>query len=145
MKHSVMLTITSLLSILSMTFDLTDDIIRGMEKGGVSNLVAVPIFVVWLYGTLMLAEQRSGYVIILLGSLLGLAVPVIHMMGKGVGVGGNIAKSSGAFFFVWTLLALGVTALFSVILSARGLWSPKWGQSRWSNNPNMERPVARRG
>ena len=44
----------------------------------------------------------------LLGSLLGLVVPVIHMMGKGVGVGGNIAKSSGAFFFVWTLIALGV-------------------------------------
>jgi hypothetical protein len=47
-------------------------------------------------------------------------VPVIHM--KGAGVGGAIVKSSGAFFFIWTLLALGVTALFSVILSARGLW-----------------------
>jgi len=59
-----------------------------------------------------------------------LVVPVIHMMGKGVGVGGNIAKSSGAFFFVWTLIAiaLGVTALFSVILSARGLWTLLCGQ-----------------
>jgi hypothetical protein len=130
MKHNAMLTIASLLSILLMTFHLTDDIIRGMEKGGISNLVAVPIFVVWLYGTLVLAERRSGYVIILLGSLLGLCVPVIHMMGKGVGVGSNIANSSGAFFFVWTLLALGVTALFSVILSVRGLCSPQWGQSR---------------
>ena len=54
-------------------------------------------------------------------------------------VGGNIAKSSGAFFFVWTLIALGVTALFSVILSARGLWTLLWGQ-RQSNNPNMEGP-----
>jgi hypothetical protein len=130
MKHSVMLTITSLLSILFMTFHLTDDIIRGMEKGGVSNLVAVPIFVVWLYGTLVLAERRSGYVIILLGSLLAMVVPVVHMMGKGVGVGSNIAKSSGAFFFVWTLLALGVTALFSVILSVRGLWGLPWRQPR---------------
>jgi hypothetical protein len=41
---------------------------------------------------------------------------------KGAGVGGTIAKSSGAFSFIWTLIALGVTALFSVILSARGLW-----------------------
>jgi len=130
MKHNAMLTIASLLSILFMTFHLADDIIRGMEKGGVATLVAVPILVVWLYGTLVLAERRSGYVIILLGSLLGLVVPVIHMMGKGVGVGSNIANSSGAFFFVWTLLALGVTALFSVILSVRGLWSPQWGQSR---------------
>ena len=119
MKQNVMLTSASLLSILFVTFHLADDIIRGMEPGTVVDLAAVPIFVVWLYGTLVLAERRSGYVIILLGSLLGLVVPVIHMMGKGVGVGGNIAKSSGAFFFVWTLIALGVTALFSVILSAR--------------------------
>ena len=130
MKHNVVLTVASLLSILFMTFHLTDDIVRGFEKGGASNLTAVPIFVVWLYGTLVLAERRSGYIIILLGSLLGSAVPVIHMMGKGVAVGGNIAKSSGAFFFVWTLIALGVTALFSVILSVRGLWSLRRGQSR---------------
>jgi hypothetical protein len=130
MKPSAMLAVASLLSILLNTLHLADDVIRGMEKGGVSTLVAVPIFVVWLYGTLVLAERRLGYVIILLGSLLGLAVPILHMMGKGVGVGSNIANSSGAFFFVWTLLAIGVTALFSVILSVRCLWSPQWGQSR---------------
>jgi len=38
MKHNVMLTITSLLSILFGTFHLADDIVRGFEKGGVSNL-----------------------------------------------------------------------------------------------------------
>jgi len=32
-----------------------------------------------------------------------------------------IAKSSGGFFFIWTLLALGVTALFSVVLCVCGL------------------------
>jgi hypothetical protein len=120
MKRDVMLTIASLLSILLVTFHMTDDIVRGMEPGTLSSLIVVPILVVWLYGTLVLAERRSGYVIILLGSLLGLLVPVIHM--KGAGVGGTIAKSSGAFFFIWTLIALGATALFSVILSARGLW-----------------------
>ena len=128
MKDNVLLTIASLLSILFLTFHLTDDIVRGMEKGGLSNLVAVPILVVWLYGTLVFAERRSGYVIILLGSLLGLGVPVIHM--RGAGVGGEIAKSSGGFFFVWTLIALGVTALFSVMLSVRGLWSLQRGRPR---------------
>ena len=120
MKRDVMLTIASLLSILLVTFHVADDIVRGMEPGRLSDLIVVPILVVWLYGTLVLAERRSGYVIILLGSLLGLLVPIIHM--KGAGVGGTIAKSSGAFFFIWTLIALGVTSLFSVILSARGLW-----------------------
>jgi hypothetical protein len=99
-----------------------------MASGQVSNLLGVPILVVWLYGTLVLAERRAGYIITLFGSLLGFGIPILHMMGKGVGVGGNIAKSSGAFFFVWTLIALGVTGLFSVILSARGLWTRQWAQ-----------------
>lgn len=128
MKHDVTLTVASLLSILFMTFHLTDDIVRGMEKGGASNLAAVPILVAWLYGTLVLAERRSGYVVILFGSLLGLSIPVIHMMGTGVG--GNIAKSSGAFFFIWTIIALGVTSLFSVILSVHGLWILQRGKPR---------------
>jgi len=120
MKQNLSLTITSLLSILFMTFHLTDDIIRGYETGGVVYLIAVPILVVWLYGALALAGRRSGYVIILLGSLLGLLVPVLHMTGAHFG---EVAKSSGAFFFIWTMIALGVTALTSVILSVRGLWS----------------------
>lgn len=81
MKHNTMLTIASLLSVLFMTFHLADDVVRGMESGTLSTLTAVPILVVWLYGTLVLAERRSGYVIILLASLLGLLVPLIHMKG----------------------------------------------------------------
>jgi hypothetical protein len=127
MKHTGPLAITSLLTILFMSFHLTDDIVRGIEPGTLSNFTGVLILVVWLYATLALAERRSGYVILLLGSLLGSIVPVIHMKGKVVG---EIARSSGGFFFVWTLLALGVTAIFSVILSARGLWSLRRGQPR---------------
>ena len=131
MKHSSMLTISSLLLVLFLTFHLADDIVRGFEPGGLSNLVVtVLISVVWLYGTLVLAERRSGYIIMLLGSLLSVAIPVIHMKGKGVGVTSSIGHSSGHFFFVWTLIAIGVIGLFSAILSARGLWSPQWGQSR---------------
>jgi len=128
MKPSALLTLTSLLSILFTTLHLADDIVRGMEPGTLSNLIAVPILVIWLYGTLVLAERRSGYVIILLASLLGSVVPVVHM--KGAGLGGAIPRSSGAFLFIWTILALGVTAVFSVILSVRGLWSLQRGQSR---------------
>ena len=129
MKQNLMLTIASLLSILFMTLHLANDIVRGFEKGGASNLTAVPIFVVWLYGTLVLAERRSGYVIMLLGSLLGSVVPLAHMRGAGL-VGGRIANSSGIFFWVWTLITLQVTAIFSLILSARGLWSLPWRKPR---------------
>ncbi len=128
MKQNLMLTIASLLSLLLLTFHLADDIVRGMEPGGLPNLIGcVLISVVWLYGALVLAGRRSGYVILLLVSLLGLVVPYIHMRGKGVGVAGGIPNSGGGFFFVWTLLAIGVASLFSVILSARGLWGLRRG------------------
>jgi hypothetical protein len=133
-----MLTITSLLSILFMTFHLSDDIVRGFEPGGVKNVTGVLMMVVWLYGTLVLAERRSGYIIILLGSILGSGVPVVHMIGKGL-VGGRVANSSGMFFWVWTLITLQVTAIFSLILSVRGLWSLPW--RRKPNNPNTESPT----
>ena len=130
MKQSVMLAISSLLSILFMTFHLADDILFGMASPRFGNLFAVLILVIWLYGTLVLAERRAGYIIILLGSLLGLLVPVIHMKGSRGVLGGEIGKSTQAFFFVWTLLALGVTSMFSVLLSAHALWRLPWRRSR---------------
>jgi hypothetical protein len=131
MKQNLLLTIASLLSLLFLTFHLADDIVRGFEPGGLSNLVVpVLISVVWLYGTLVLTERRSGYIIMLLGSLLSLAVPVIHMRGRGVGVTSRLGNSSGHFFFVWTLIAIGVIGLFCAILAARGLWSLPWRRRR---------------
>ena len=129
MDRRVLLTITSLLSILLMTFHLSDDIVRGFEPGGVRNVSGVLMLVVWLYGTTVLAGRRSGYIIIFLGSILGSGVPVVHMIGKGL-VGGRIANSSGIHFWVWTLITLQVTAIFSLVLSARGLWSLPWRRSR---------------
>ena len=121
MKHNL-LTITSLLSILLFTFHIAEDIVRGFEPGGFKNVSGILIVVVWLFGTLVLTGRRSGYIITLLGSLLGSVVPLAHMRGVGM-VGGRIANSSGKLFWVWTLFALGAIALFSVILSVRGLWS----------------------
>ncbi|HEX8500204.1 MAG TPA: hypothetical protein VF659_06385 [Pyrinomonadaceae bacterium] len=129
MKDNVPLTSASLLSILFFSLHHSDDVVRGMAPGGFANLVPVLFLVIWLYGTLALAGRRSGYVIVLVLSLLASGIPLLHMRGGGL-VGGDIARSGGAFFFVWTLIALGVTALFSVILSARGLWRLQRGQRR---------------
>ena len=132
MKPNLMLTITSLLSILLLTLHLSGDIVYGFEPGGLNNLIGgVLIAVVWLYGALLLAERRSGYIISFFGSLLSLGVPIIHMRGsKGVGLASRMANTSGHFFFVETLIALGVLGLFGVILSARGLWSLPWRRPR---------------
>lgn len=121
MRPIVTLTITSLLSIVLFSFHWVDEIARGLEPGTLAGLGGVLILVVWLYGTVALAGRRSGYVITLLGGILGFGVLLLHMKGAGL-VGGRIANTSGQFFWVWTLIAMGVTSTISVVLSVRGLW-----------------------
>jgi len=126
MKHNLMLTISSLLSILFMTFHMTQDTLHakaGNPEAGGSTLVAVPILVAWLYGTLMLGERRSGHIIMLIGSILAMGMPVIHVMGPTGIFTREFSKYSGAFLFFWTFFVLGMTGMFSFILSVRGLWS----------------------
>lgn len=119
MKPNALLVVTSLLSILLLSFHIAEDIVLGFAGGGLVSLIGIGILVVYLCATLLGSDRRWGLTILLLGSLLAAGMPVIHMMGAGVGV----KRSAGAFFFVWTLYALGVTGTFGIILSARALWS----------------------
>jgi biotin transporter BioY len=128
MKPNAILVVTSLLSILLLTLHISDDIVRGISKAEPAN-IALLVLAAFLYGTLVLAERRSGHVIMLLVGLFAAGMPVIHMRGAHYG---EIAKSTGGFFFVWTLWALGGLGGFTFILSARGLWSLRRGQPRQS-------------
>ncbi|HLJ84355.1 MAG TPA: hypothetical protein VKT51_09315 [Candidatus Eremiobacteraceae bacterium] len=131
MKRSTVLTTTSVLSIILLSLHFTDDIVYGTDRSPVLNVVAIAVLVIWLYGSLVLADRRSGHVIMLLGSIAGLVVFTVHVNRAGGLPAGALAESSGTFFFVWTLLALAVTSAFSAILSAYGLWN-----LRRSNAPN---------
>ena len=126
MKESVILVVTSLLSILLLTLHITDDIVREISKAEPSN-IALIVLVLFLYGTLVLAERRSGQVIMLLVGLFAATMPVIHMRGAHYG---EIARSPGGFFFVWTLWALGGLGGLTVVLALRGLWRLRRGQPR---------------
>jgi hypothetical protein len=118
-----MLTITSLLTLLFLSFHHADDVVRGFAPGKFSNLIPIVFMVIWLYGSkLVLDERRSGYILILILSFLASGIPVIHMRGAGI-AGGRIAHSHAAFFFVWTLIMIGATSLFSVLLAANELWN----------------------
>jgi len=123
MKRNLVLLVTSLLSIILASLHLADDIAYGSDKGMISSLLIVAILAVWLYGTLVLSEHLAGHIIMLLGSLAGLTIFLAHVTGAGGLPGIEIGKSSGAFFFVWTLLALAVVSLLSLTVSARDLWN----------------------
>jgi hypothetical protein len=118
MKPNGMLVVTSLVAILLLSIHIAEDIVLGFAGGGLSNLFGIAILVVYLCGTLLLSDRRSGLIIILVGSILAAGMPVIHMSGAGVGV----KRSAGAFFFIWTLYALGVLGSFGIIMSVRALW-----------------------
>ena len=126
MKYNIMLSVASPLPVLLLTLHITDDIVRGISKAESSN-IALLVLAVFLYGTLVLPERRSGHVIMLLVGLFAAAMPVMHMRGAHYG---EIAKSPGGFFFVWTLWALGGLGGFTLILSARGLWEMRRGRPR---------------
>lgn len=119
MKTNVLLVVTSLLSILLLSLHIAEDIALGFAPGGLVNLVAIGVLVVYLCAALLWSDHRGGLIILLLGSLLAILMPVLHMKGAGVGAG----RSAGAFFFIWTLYALGVTGTFGALLSARALWT----------------------
>lgn len=136
MKHNVLLRVTSLLSIVLLSIHITADIVRGPDRWGPQSLFGVLIFVVLLYGTLVLPERRSGLVIMLLGGIFAACMPVLH---KSV----NLAKS-GTFLFIWTLFALGAIGTFSVILAARELWLTIKGAGGTMTAAEDENPDRRR-
>jgi hypothetical protein len=127
MSHRHQLTITSLLSILFFALHWADEIARGIEPGTLSAVGGLLILAVWLFGTLVIAERRSGLVIILLGAILGSGVPILHMQGAGL-VGGRIAGTEGRLFWVFTLIALGASATLSFLLAVRVLWDLRRGR-----------------
>jgi hypothetical protein len=117
------LTIASLLSIILLPFHIGGDVVLGLDRGG-SGLafVVVPILLIMACATLLLAERRSGYIIMFLGGLAALGMPLIH---RNNGFTPAVARAPGGLFFIWTLVALGVTGGLVMILSARGLWTSR--------------------
>jgi len=126
MKPSFVLIAASLLSLVLLTLHVTDDIVRGISNAEPSN-TALVVLVIFLYGTLVLSERRSGHVIMLLIGVFAAGMPVLHMRGVHYP---EIARSAGGFFFVWTLWALGGLGGLTVILSAQGLWNLRRARRR---------------
>jgi hypothetical protein len=114
------LTIASLLWMVLLPFHIGGDVALGFDRGGPGLVfVVVPILLVAACGTLMLAERRSGHVIMFLGGLAALGMPIIH---RNNGFTAAVVRAPGGLFFFWTLVALGVTGGLAMMLAARGLW-----------------------
>jgi hypothetical protein len=115
------LTIASLLTIILLPFHVGGDVALGLDKGGSGIVfILVPVLLLVACGTLLLAERISGHIIMFIGGVAALGMPIIH---RNNGFTPVVAKAPGGLFFIWTLVALGVTGGLAMILSARGLWN----------------------
>jgi uncharacterized membrane protein len=114
MTHKQLLVGASLLSVLLLSFHLAQDALHarsGTVEAGAGNLTGILILVVLLSGPTLLAERRSGRIIMLLTALFAMGMPALHFS-----LGHNWSKHQAALFFVWCLLALGVNGMFSLLL-----------------------------
>ena len=119
MKPKDLLTVSSLLSMLLLSMHIPDDFVHGFDKGVVNSPYWILIFVVWLCGVLLWRERLIGRIIMLLGGIMSIGMPWIHLKGRGYGE--EFLKADGALRFLWTLVGLGTLGSFVIILSIREL------------------------
>jgi hypothetical protein len=114
MTHQRLLVGTSLFSVLLLSLHLAQDAFHsrpGTIGAGAGNLTGILMLVVLLSGPALVAERRSGRMIMLLVALSAMGMPVLHFTS-----GGDRSRYSDALFFIWCLIALGVNGLFSFML-----------------------------
>jgi hypothetical protein len=116
MKQNLPLTISSMLSIVLFTVHVAHDFVFGIDSmTRLETFTYLLIMLVSLYGTVELVGRRMGYVITLVLGVLSTGLPVLHTVG-------SARSASRGFYFVWVLLVLGATGVFSAVLAGRGLW-----------------------
>ena len=115
MRQNITLTIMSLFTLVLFSVHLTDDVLH--DKAGLDTqgtIICLAIMIVLLYGAIVLAGRRLGYVIMLLGGLASAYMPFLHGLGP--------SSTRWGFEFIWTMLAMAATGLFAAILASQALW-----------------------
>ena len=119
MTNNGMLRVASLLLVLLFTIHIADDIVRGFSPGGLTNMFGILLFVVFLSGPVLLPHRLAGRIIMLLTGVGGIGGALIHFTGRGVGAPGT--RTVGAFFFIWTLYAMGTLGGITILLAVNEL------------------------
>lgn len=117
MKQKDLLSVLSLLAIVLVAVHIADDYVHGFDRGVVSNPYGILILGVWSSGVLLLRDHQIGRVVILLGGLVAIVVPAVHLNGRGYG--DEFLKTDGALRFIWTLYMLGTIGAVILIGAIR--------------------------
>lgn len=115
MGRNSALVAASLVTLALMAVHMGEDALH--SRAGVPRtgwLIFVAIAVVMLLGTFQFLGRRSGYVIVLLGGLLALAMVLVHVLAGGAARWGGL--------FVASLVALALSGVWTIVVAARSLW-----------------------
>ena len=107
---------SSLLSIILFSLHVTDDVVHGFDPWDPSKQYFPPMLVLFLYATLILNKRKSGLVLIAFSGLFMALMPFLHRK-----ISPGFITSDGAFFFIWTLFALGASGGLTLILALQQL------------------------
>jgi len=119
MDRNLLLTVISLLLLVLLVLHVTDDMVLGLDTVGPWNMSGIVVAGFLLYGTLVLRRRLTGHIIMLLISIFAIGMPIIHLRGAGIQ---EITRSSGGYFFLWTLWTLGIVGTCAFLLSIQGIW-----------------------
>lgn len=125
MNKTQLLTVTSLLSIVFLMLHIADDISRGFDSTGISNMIPIAVVVALVYGILIYRDRSPGIIAAVLVAVFAVGMPVLHLRSARIN---EIAQSSGGLFFIFTLWALGVTGMLGIVLSIQVIW--RWWADR---------------
>ena len=120
MSKPDLLAAMSLTSLVLLSVHVADDYIQGFDKHVVNNPYGILFFVVVGCGIFLFRERVIGQVILLLGGVVAIAMPIMHLNGH---FPADFARADGAFRFIWTLYAIGTIGALTVILAARELFT----------------------
>ena len=115
MTNNRLLKITSVLSVVLLILHVAGDISLGYEKGSVYPVI--PIAVVFLVGSTILADHISGRIIMFLGGIASALMPVLHWKLYAVADRGALG-----YWFAAIVLGMGVTGVFGAILAVLEMW-----------------------
>jgi hypothetical protein len=127
MKRNDLLAQMSLISLVLVSMHIPDDYVHGFDKHVVDNPYGILVLVLWAAGLFLFRERLIGRIVLLLGGLVAMAMPIMHLNGH---YPPDFATSDGAFRFVWNLYAVGTTGSLTVILAVREIFRRRSSPSR---------------
>jgi hypothetical protein len=119
MKHTTLLTVSSVLAALLFALHWAQDVVLGLDAVGPQSFTMVVILLVWLSMALLLAERRAGQVVLLILGFLSAGVTALHLNGRRIA---EVAQADIGLQFLVTLVLLGAAGALSFVLAALALW-----------------------